>query len=216
MRSLRPRRIRLRGRPPWRWSRRQQLTVGPPLGLALVALAALLVFLLTAIASEDEGPTVPLPPELIGGAATPRPFRSPIVYPNPGGLTPAHVLRVIDGDTIEVDLSGRKETVRYYGVDSPERNQPCYQEAKAWNEAVLGEEVRLLADARDRDRFGRLLRYVFAPDGQSLDAALVAAGVGIAWREDGTYKDEIIAVEQSARGAEIGCLWRPPAKDKDD
>src|SRR3990170_73030 len=155
-----PRRTRLWRRPPWRWSRRQQMTVGPLLGTALAGLAALLILLLIPLAGDNGTPAVSLPPEITSGDVTPRPFRSPIVYPHPESLASARVVRVIDGDTIEVDLGAATERVRYYGVDSPERNQLCYEEAKAWNQAVVGKEVRLLPDARDRDRYGRLLRYV--------------------------------------------------------
>jgi len=214
MRGRGPRVTRRWRRPPWRWSRRQQLTVGPLLGVALAGLAGLLVLLLLPLAEDNHDPAVSLPPEVTAGDLTPHPFRSPLIYPSPQSLTAARVLRVIDGDTLEVQVDSKTETVRYYGVDTPERDQPCFEEATAWNRALVGDEVRLLADVRDRDRFGRLLRYVFAPDGQSVDAAMVVAGVAIAWREDGVYKEAMLALEQSARQAEVGCLWRLRGNDE--
>jgi len=72
------------------------------------------------------------------------------------------VLRVIDGDTIEL-INGEK--VRYIGIDSPERDSggECYYlEAKQKNEnLVMGKTVRLVKDVSERDRYGRLLRYVY-------------------------------------------------------
>ncbi|MCA8914665.1 MAG: thermonuclease family protein [Planctomycetes bacterium] len=93
-----------------------------------------------------------------------------------GPLAPAHdvapaeevavtdtvlAVRVIDGDRIEVEGG---ERVRLLCIDTPERGQPGFDESKAFlRELVEGREVRLEADPAhdDRDRFGRLLRYVW-------------------------------------------------------
>ena len=82
----------------------------------------------------------------------------------------AQVLQVIDGDTIKVRISGMEETVRYIGIDTPEPyrdGEPaCYsKEASDRNsDMVAGREVRLVPDEENRDRFGRLLRYVYVDD----------------------------------------------------
>ena len=74
----------------------------------------------------------------------------------------ATVLRVVDGDTIEVDIDGAVERLRYIGIDTPETDERCAQAATAANEAVLGEGiVRLVPDEENRDTYGRLLRYVY-------------------------------------------------------
>ncbi|HLF77777.1 MAG TPA: thermonuclease family protein, partial [Dehalococcoidia bacterium] len=99
-------------------------------------------------------------------------------------------------------------TIRYYGVDTPERGDKCYREAQDRNMALVGKEVLLLEDARDEDRFGRTLRYVFLPDGTSLDATLVAEGFGHAWTRDGRYKEEIVALQLEAEAGGRGCLWK--------
>ncbi len=122
-------------------------------------------------------------------------------------LQPAEVVAVIDGDTIDVRLDGSVERVRYYGVDTPERSERCFEEATKRNEALAGDAVLLLSDARERDRFDRLLRYVFDEDGGSLDARLIAEGLGVAWREDGAYRAELVALEDEVRAAAVGCLW---------
>ena len=131
----------------------------------------------------------------------------PDLQPNQARLQEGEVLRVIDDDTIDVLVGGREERVRYYGIDTPERGEPCYDEASERNEALVGEAVLLLPDARERDPFDRLLRYIFTEGGVSVEARLIAEGLGTAWREDGAYRDELVALEAEARTADAGCLW---------
>jgi micrococcal nuclease len=123
-------------------------------------------------------------------------------------LQSVEVDEVIDGDTIDVRIGGIKTRIRYFGVDTPERGDSCYREATDRNETLLGDTVLLLPDARTEDDFGRLLRYVFLPDGTSVDATLVAEGFGAAWTRDGRYRDEIVALEREARDGGRGCLWK--------
>jgi micrococcal nuclease len=94
------------------------------------------------------------------------------------------VARIVDGDTVQVTLSGRRERVRYIGVDTPESVKPqspvqCYaKRASAFNaRLVAGERVRLVSDAERRDRYGRLLAYVYRErDGLFVNAELVRRG----------------------------------------
>ena len=96
----------------------------------------------------------------------------------------AQVVRVVDGDTIRVRFDGRTERVRYIGVDTPESVKPgtpvqCYaKRAAAANAAlVAGRSVRLVGDVERRDRYGRLLAYVYRePDGAFVNARLVRDG----------------------------------------
>ena len=94
------------------------------------------------------------------------------------------VLRVVDGDTVLVQVGGRRERVRYIGIDTPESVRPgapvqCFaKRASAFNDRlVAGERVRLVADAEPRDRHGRLLAYVYrVRDGLFVNAELVRRG----------------------------------------
>jgi micrococcal nuclease len=96
----------------------------------------------------------------------------------------AQVLRVVDGDTIRVRLDGRTERVRYIGIDTPESVKPgtpvqCFaKRASAANAAlVAGRSVKLVGDVEHRDRYGRLLAYVYRePDGAFVNARLVQDG----------------------------------------
>ena len=98
-----------------------------------------------------------------------------------GGAESARVQRVVDGDTVV--LAGG-ERVRYIGVDTPESVKPgvpvqCFAKAASHaNERLIaGEKVRLRFDAERRDRYGRLLAYVYRRrDGLWVNAALVRAG----------------------------------------
>ena len=114
---------------------------------------------------------------------------------------------VIDGDTIDVLIDGELQRVRYYGIDAPEEGDNCYEEATERNRELVGTTVRLEPDARNEDKYGRLLRYVFTNDGTSVDAALVSEGLAKAWRDDGRYLARLTTLEIYAHEHGIGCLW---------
>jgi len=191
-------------------------TLAPP--VLLVVLTVLLIVLLTPISTGGDGEEL-TQQELVATATAlaqehagdkhPPPELPPGVFkhPQPESLPTAVVMEVIDGDTIDVQFEGKHETVRYYGIDTPERQEPCYEEAKKRNEELAGRHVLLLADARHRDSGGRLLRYVFTLDGYSIDAALVAEGFAHAWASDGFYRDTLMALEEEAQREGRGCLW---------
>src|SRR3954462_12545607 len=102
----------------------------------------------------------------------------------PGRSGEGVVTRVVDGDTVHVALAGRDETVRYIGIDTPESVKPgtpvqCFAHAaSAANRRLIeGQRVRLRYDAEQRDRYGRLLAYVYRErDGAFVNAALVREG----------------------------------------
>ena len=106
-----------------------------------------------------------------------------------GHAVSARVVRVIDGDTIEVTIDGTEEDVRYIGVDTPETVKPgspveCYgpQASAANHRLVEGRTVRLVFDAERRDVYDRLLAYVYTETrgqpgkGHFVNAALVRQG----------------------------------------
>jgi micrococcal nuclease len=133
------------------------------------------------------------------------------------GAAPAHftlsgpVLRVVDGDTIDVRAGGRGERVRILGVDTPERGA-CYS-ARATAETrrlTIGKTVRLIGDRSQarRDRYGRLLAYVSAPGTADVGKRLLERGlarvlvVGRPFQRVESYR----AAEQAAQGAPVG-MW---------
>ncbi len=119
----------------------------------------------------------------------------------------ARVARVIDGDTIDVLLDGRRVRVRYIGMNTPERDEPCHREATQANyDWVAGKEVRLLRDTSETDRYGRLLRYVYA-DGVFVNRALVEAGYAeaVVYQPDDAFYDDFRLLERAAAQAARGC-----------
>jgi len=125
------------------------------------------------------------------------------------------VTRVIDGDTIEVDIAGTLYRVRYIGIDTPElddeRPEFCAlaQEATRHNrQLVEGQEVYLEKDISETDKYGRLLRYVYVND-IFVNAELVSSGLAWAkaYQPDTKYQDILDEAEDEARQAEIG-IWQ--------
>jgi micrococcal nuclease len=128
----------------------------------------------------------------------------------------ARVVRVVDGDTILVAVGGREERVRYIGVDTPESVKPgtpvqCYaKRASAFNKKLLsGRTVRLVQDAEARDRYGRLLAYVYRePDGLFVNAELARGGYArtLTIAPNVRYAARFRALAEAARQAGRG-LW---------
>jgi micrococcal nuclease len=126
------------------------------------------------------------------------------------------VVKVVDGDTIHVVLSGRPETVRYIGVDTPETKHPtkgvqCFGRAAAAFNARLvgGERVRLAGDVEQRDRYGRLLAYVYrARDGLFVNAELARLGYArpLSIAPDVRHAARFAALAREAREQRKG-LW---------
>jgi micrococcal nuclease len=101
----------------------------------------------------------------------------------PKDAVPAKVQRVSDGDTFVATVQGRRERIRVIGVDTPESvspnqpDEPYGEQASDFAKHYLdGETVRLAGDAEPRDRYGRMLAYVWLEDGTFWNALLVAEG----------------------------------------
>lgn len=98
----------------------------------------------------------------------------------------APVLRVVDGDTLVVLLDGKREKVRLLGLDAPESVHPQKpverfgKEASAFTRKMLfGKDVTLEYAGRKRDRYGRLLAYVWL-EGRLVNLEIIRAGYGFA------------------------------------
>jgi micrococcal nuclease len=136
----------------------------------------------------------------------------------PGGLAAGRLERVIDGDTIVVDLDGRSERVRYIGMDTPETVKPdtpvqCFgPAAHDLNARLLGSagaRVTLRFDRELRDRYGRLLAYVYrARDGLFVNAQLVRDGAArtLPISPNTAHAGELAQLQDGARTARDG-LW---------
>ena len=133
--------------------------------------------------------------------------------------TAPQVTRVIDGDTIEVDIAGTIYKVRYIGIDTPEltdkRPEYCAlaQEATRYNrQLVEGKTIRLEKDVSETDKYGRLLRYVYV-DNIFVNAELVRQGLAWAkvYEPDTKYQDYLEELEAEARQDGRGLWALPPS-----
>ena len=129
----------------------------------------------------------------------------------------AVVVRPVDGDTIVVEIAGQEEAVRFIGIDTPESVAPdrpveCFgPEAKARTAELLpaGTVVRLERDVEPRDRYDRLLAYVFrASDDELVNLLLVEEGYAEArsYPPNVARQGELDRAEAEARAAGKG-LW---------
>jgi endonuclease YncB( thermonuclease family) len=119
----------------------------------------------------------------------------------------ATVNYVIDGDTIDVTMNGQSYRVRYVGMNTPEREEACYDAAKQANALLVeGKTVRLVKDVSEADVYGRLLRYVYV-NGTFVNAALVQQGFAevVSYPPDTTEFDYFKSLEIEATNAKRGC-----------
>lgn len=126
------------------------------------------------------------------------------------------VVEVTDGDTIQVDMNNRIEAVRFIGVDTPETVHPtkpkeCFGEeaSKETTGLLAGKSVYLIPDPQgsNRDKYDRLLRYVFLPNGTFVNAKLVSGGFAFNYiYEPFQFMKEFDRLEKQAKLAKVG-LW---------
>ncbi len=153
----------------------------------------------------------------------------PTLASEPPGFERAHVERVVDGDTIRVRIDeivdgpgagqsevGESYPVRLIGIDTPESVRPgtpieCFgRESSAATEALLDDqEVVLVKDVENTDRYDRLLRYVYLGE-EMANARLVANGYASAYTypPNVRHSEFFVLLEREAREADRG-LWSP-------
>jgi endonuclease YncB( thermonuclease family) len=136
---------------------------------------------------------------------------SPTDAPAKDNLQKAKVTRIIDGDTIEIDNSHK---VRMIGIDTPEtvdtkRTKGCFgKEASSFTkESLFGKDIFLEKDVSDKDRYGRLLRYIWT-NGTLFNEILVLQGYAntSTYQPDIKYQGLLLAAESKARQEKAG-LW---------
>ncbi|RTZ98545.1 MAG: hypothetical protein DSY89_09530 [Deltaproteobacteria bacterium] len=139
--------------------------------------------------------------------------------PSSGGV---HVRWVYDGDTIML-ADGRR--LRYLGVNTPEidskyhRGQPYAFVAKRFNRKLVGkQDIRIELDGRKKDRYGRLLAYVFLPDGTLVSQQLILKGYGYFYpvARPGKYDKRLLKAQRQAMSAKTGIWrkWREPGNGR--
>ena len=126
------------------------------------------------------------------------------------------VVEFVDGDTIAVDMNGKTEKLRFIGVDTPETHDPrkavqCFGvAAAAFTKNLIGtSDVRLESDplGTNRDRYKRLLRYIYLSDGTLVNAEIIKQGYGFAYTGfPFTKSDDFLSYQKTAREQNKG-LW---------
>lgn len=131
------------------------------------------------------------------------------------------VVKVIDGDTIQVDISGKTETLRLIGIDALETGDPrslvsCFgnEATNKAKETLTGKSVQLEADPTqgERDKYNRLLRYVFLENGTNFNNLMISQGFAheYTYRVPYKYQAEFKKAERQAREKKLG-LWADDA-----
>jgi endonuclease YncB( thermonuclease family) len=162
---------------------------------ALLIAAALIVILAVSCETKIESKAL----NLIGSDPTSSPGHTLLC----NDCQLVDVIRVVDGDTLDTSV-GR---VRFFGVDTPERGDRCFQEATNFTRMAAGSKVRLETGPRRTDSYGRRLAYVYESSGDSIDAQLISGGLAVAWTRDGQHLDYMTSLEENARRTRTGCLW---------
>ena len=176
--------------------------------------------------SRPSSPPSALPPQPApSGTSKQEKLSKSLLPPRPSTRGLAKVVAVLDGDTI---IIGGGEKVRYAGLNTPETHHPdkvpeyCGQEAfEANRRLVAGKTVRLEFDARRRDKYGRLLAYVYV-DSLFVNAELIRQGYAqvSTYKDNQRHHDEFARLQQNAiaarRGMWGGCvdLRRPAVQSK--
>ena len=118
------------------------------------------------------------------------------------------VIKVLDGDTVDILYNNKPERIRFNGIDAPEKGMPHGQKAKQFVLDLAANKI-VSVNITDTDRYGRSIGDITLPDGRNLNREVVMAGY--AWWYWKYSKDESLGVlETEARKARRG-LWQ----DKD-
>jgi micrococcal nuclease len=136
--------------------------------------------------------------------------------PVPAASEVGQVVAVVDGDTIDVATDDETVRVRLIGIDTPEIGRggeasECYaEEARTFLDGLLyGQEVHLVSDDTqvDVDKYGRLLRHVYAGDVDAAEAA-ITAGAGYEYTYDVPYERQGMYRDAERAAAETGAgMW---------
>lgn len=187
-------------------------------------LITLLILLILGFAQSQQPAPVTQPTPLPSPTVSPQ--TSPVPSPVLGSATASpssqlhRVARVVDGDTIRVLIADKEEIVRLVGINAPESvdrrvDVQCLGvESSNYLKTLLdGVSVMLEPDPTqsDRDRYGRLLRFAFLPDGTDVGLKLLAEGYAVESlysAKPHRYRELYVEAQQQAQAQQKG-LWNP-------
>jgi len=164
--------------------------------------------------------------EVLGENAQPTSLPIPTIVPQPNvSMAPDNparghrVVKVVDGDTFDVEIDGKVERLRLIGIDTPETVDPrkdiqCFgiEASNKAKELLIGQFVTLEKDDTqgDKDRYKRLLRYAFLPDGTNFNEYMIAEGYAYEYTYDDVYEYQSAfkSAQAEAQNNNKG-LWSP-------
>lgn len=181
------------------------------IGVVVLGFLALMLFYFGSVADN-----FPVPP--ISNDATVNTSKPTVPSTTSGSYK---VTKVVDGDTIDVDIDGEIERLRLIGINTPETVDPrksveCFgrEASNKAKELLLNQFVTLEADSSqgERDRYGRLLRYVYLPDETNFNLYMIKAGYAneYTYSKPYRYQTRFKLAEQEARLLKRG-LWADDA-----
>jgi endonuclease YncB( thermonuclease family) len=129
----------------------------------------------------------------------------PTTITQPTDSEEATVIDVYDGDSMLVEVNGRRKEVRLRGINAPENDECFGTDAGDRLRELAGSTVWLIADGEDTDRFGRLLRLVFTPT-SFVNADLVEGGYALGLQDGSTLSAKMKQLEQEAFEGALG-MW---------
>jgi len=203
----------------------QKLRTWPLLVIALIGCAAV-ISLIILVPQYLKAPLTQLQTSLLDSSLWETPQSSQVITLPPPSVSPRsgdaplyQVTRVVDGDTIVVNIAGQEEKIRLIGVNTPETVDPrrpvqCFgKEASNYAKTTLtGQNVSLEADPTqgDTDKYNRLLRYIFLPDGTNFNLKLIQDGYAYEYTYKLPYKyqSQFKAAQKTAESSQKG-LWAP-------
>ncbi len=182
--------------------------------IAIIVVIALLMGLLWV-----EVPNPAIKQSNIKTSQTPKPNNTPsVIKASKANNSFYKVTKVIDGDTVNMEKDGKSENIRLIGIDTPETVDPrkpvqCFgkEASSKAREILMGKRVALEEDPTqgDRDKYGRLLRFVFLDDGTNFNKFMIDEGYAYEYTYQNNpykYQAEFKNVEKVARESKKG-LW---------
>jgi micrococcal nuclease len=134
----------------------------------------------------------------------------------------ATVVKITDGDTIKVKINGKTESIRFLLINTPElgkQPKPYSEEAKNLTKKLLSENVVYLEkDTSERDKYGRLLMYIYTPDGKSVQEELLREGlakVAYVYAPNTKYVNRYREIELDAKERSVG-IWSDKTKQQSE
>lgn len=183
-----------------------------PISKSTKLIIGFLLFLIAIKFTPSSNESTNTPTSELSPTITPTSIPTPTIKPNL-----ARLIRIVDGDTIVVEINNQEATVRLIGIDSPEVYDPrksvqCFgkEATEKIKELINGNYIILTSDSTqdDKDKYSRLLRYVYLEDGTFINQKMIEEGYAFEYTYNVPYKyqAEFREAQKQAKNEKLG-LW---------